>query len=85
MSLDNATPTPKAPGPPPLGDPSQPTPAAAAIQKTQSNPTPAAPPAPPKEELPASIEDFDTLINGDLKAFSDQSKAMGGLLSEQVS
>lgn len=42
--------------------------------------------APPKEELPQMIEDFDVLINGDLKAYHELSKgsSIGGLLGEQV-
>jgi adenylyl cyclase-associated protein len=49
-------------------------------------PTPAPAAAQPKEELPQSIEDFDALVNGDLKAYHELSKApsIGGLLGEQV-
>lgn len=48
--------------------------------------TSSAPAAPPKEELPQSVEDFDTLINGDLKAYHELSKApsIDKLLGEQV-
>ncbi|QDS70631.1 hypothetical protein FKW77_000735 [Venturia effusa] len=46
----------------------------------------AAPPVPPKEELPSSIVDFDTLIYGDVKAYHTLSTAdsIGGVLGEQV-
>lgn len=46
----------------------------------------APPPVPPKEELPPSIVDFDTLIYGDVKAYHNLStaKSIGGLLGEQV-
>jgi adenylyl cyclase-associated protein len=37
-----------------------------------------------QEPLPESIEDFDTLINGDLKAYNDLSQALGGVIAEQV-
>ncbi|KAF2093337.1 hypothetical protein NA57DRAFT_69130 [Rhizodiscina lignyota] len=39
---------------------------------------------PPKEELPQSIEDFDTLLNGDVKAWTDLSTAFGGVIAEQA-
>jgi hypothetical protein len=47
---------------------------------------PQAPPVPAKEELPPMIEDFDTLIRGDVKAYHtlSTSKSIGGLLGEQV-
>jgi adenylyl cyclase-associated protein len=50
-------------------------------------PVPAPSSAPPaKEELPSMIEDFDTLIYGDVKAYHTLStgKSIGGLLGEQV-
>lgn len=49
-------------------------------------PVQAAPPVPPKEEFPPMIIDFDTLINGDVKAYHTLSKTkpIGGLLGEQV-
>ena len=36
------------------------------------------------EPLPASIDDFDGLINGDVKTFANMSLELGGLVSEQV-
>lgn len=50
-------------------------------------PTPSAPFAPPKkEDLPDSITDFDALLNGDLRAYHELSKAgsIDKLLGEQV-
>ena len=40
----------------------------------------------PKEEVPQSIEDFDTLVNADLAAYHQLSKAgsIDKLLGEQV-
>ena len=38
----------------------------------------------PKQELPQSIEDFDTLLNGDVKAWTDLSRSLGGVIAEQV-
>ncbi|TLD38853.1 adenylyl cyclase-associated protein [Venturia nashicola] len=45
-----------------------------------------APPVPPKEDLPPSIVDFDTLIFGDVKAYHTLStqSSIGGLLREQA-
>jgi adenylyl cyclase-associated protein len=47
--------------------------------------TPAAP-VEVKEELPQLVEDFDALVNGDLKAYHELSKApsIDKLLGEQV-
>lgn len=38
----------------------------------------------PEEDLPQSIEDFDTLLNGDLKTWSDLSGSIGGVVNEQA-
>ena len=38
----------------------------------------------PKTPLPASIHDFDSLINGDVKTFVNRSEEIGGLVAEQV-
>lgn len=46
--------------------------------------TPGASSTQSQEPLPESIEDFDTLINGDLKAYNDLSQALGGVIAEQV-
>jgi adenylyl cyclase-associated protein len=40
--------------------------------------------AAPPEPLPRSIEDFDKLINEDVKAFVSASEAVGGLVQQQV-
>ena len=43
---------------------------------------------PPKkvfEPLPPAIDDFDAVINGDVKTFVNMSEELGGLVSEQVS
>lgn len=47
----------------------------------QTVPTPQ---KPVQEELPQSIEDFDTLLNGDLKKWMDLSHALGDVVAEQV-
>lgn len=45
-----------------------------------------APPAPPAApSLPPQIEDFDALINGDVRSFVDLGEKIGGLVAEQVS
>ena len=36
------------------------------------------------EPLPQAIEDFDNLINGDVKTYVNMSEELGGLVSEQV-
>ena len=41
--------------------------------------------APPPEPLPRSIEDFDNVINEDVKEFVAASEAVGGLVQQQVS
>jgi adenylyl cyclase-associated protein len=58
-------------------------PSSAAARAPVSSPVPA-PIA--KESLPPVIEDFDTLIYGDVKAYHTLSKApaIGGILGEQV-
>lgn len=45
---------------------------------------PAPPPAPAPEPVPRSIEDFDTLIEDDVKKFVTASEKIGGLVAEQV-
>lgn len=42
-------------------------------------------PAPSAAPLPASIDDFDKMINGELTTFATMSEGIGGLLAEQVS
>ncbi|KAH1702784.1 hypothetical protein KXX12_002261 [Aspergillus fumigatus] len=43
-----------------------------------------APPAPPAApSLPPQIEDFDALINGDVRSFMDLGEKIGGLVAEQ--
>lgn len=64
------------------------TPAAVATASQAAIPSPASTPAQaplPKEDLPASIEDFDGLTQGDLKTYHDSSKSQGGVIGEQVS
>jgi adenylyl cyclase-associated protein len=41
--------------------------------------------AAPSEPLPRSIEDFDKLINDDVKSFVTESEGIGGLVEQQVS
>lgn len=41
--------------------------------------------AAPPEPLPRSIEDFDKVINEDVKAFVSASEPVGGLVQQQVS
>lgn len=36
------------------------------------------------EPLPQAIQDFDVLINGDVKKYVNMSEELGGLVSEQV-
>lgn len=64
------------------------------ISSTDSNPTPkgakqsegaVTSPAPSAAPLPASIDDFDKMINGELTTFVTMSEGIGGLLAEQVS
>ena len=42
-------------------------------------------PAPSAAPLPASIDDFDKIVNGDVTTFVAMSEEIGGLLAEQVS
>jgi adenylyl cyclase-associated protein len=67
-----------------LGVPSTSSGAAAGVSTSQTGTPPPAPTV--KEELPQSIEDFDVLIDGDLKTYHELSKAatIGGLLGDQV-
>jgi adenylyl cyclase-associated protein len=63
----------------------QPTTNGAAAAASSSTPAPAQPAKEaPKEELPQSIEDFDVLLKGDVKAWVDLSTALGGMVAEQV-
>ncbi|KAK3076133.1 hypothetical protein LTS18_013834, partial [Coniosporium uncinatum] len=57
-------------------------PAAAAVGAA-STPKAASSAAPDEPELPQSIADFDALINGDLKQFTDLSEQIGGIVAEQ--
>lgn len=54
---------------------------AAAAAAAMSAPAAAA----PSEPLPRSIEDFDKLINDDVKSFVTASEGIGGLVEQQVS
>ena len=49
-----------------------------------SSPAPDSPPQIAKQQLPLSIEAFDTLINGDVAKYMEKSRGMGGLVAEQV-
>lgn len=44
------------------------------------------PPSPPKhlETLPPVIDNFDGIINGEVKTFVNMSEEIGGLVAEQV-
>ncbi len=44
----------------------------------------AASPQPLFEPLPPAIDDFDALINGDVKTYVNMSEEIGGLVAEQV-
>jgi len=52
--------------------------------QTPAGSTPGASQTQLQEPLPHSIEDFDTLLHGDLKAYNDLSQSLGGLIAEQV-
>lgn len=39
---------------------------------------------PAAEPLPPAIDDFDAVINGDVKTFVNMSEEIGGLVAEQV-
>ena len=45
-------------------------------------PTPS--PSPRPEVLPPAIDDFDGIINGNVKTFVNRSEEIGGLVAEQV-
>ena len=55
---------------------------AGGVKQSEGAVTSPAPSAPP---LPASIDDFDAMINGDVTTFVAMSEEIGGLLAEQVS
>ena len=42
------------------------------------------PPSRPLEALPPVIDDFDAIINGQVKSFVNMSEEIGGLVAEQV-
>lgn len=70
-----------------LDDPSSPkTLNAAAAPETVAPepPKPAFPPAPAAPAVPPQIEDFDTLINKDVRNFVDLGNKIGDLVAEQV-
>ena len=46
--------------------------------------SPGAPQSQLVEPPPQSVNDFDTLLRGDLQAYSDLSNALGGVVAEQV-
>lgn len=46
---------------------------------------PGTPDQQPMAPLPPAIDDFDALINGDVKTFVNMSEEIGGLVAEQVS
>lgn len=52
---------------------------------TGSAPNPTATPKSPTEELPESIEDFDTLLNGPVAKYAKLSSELGGLVAKQAS
>lgn len=41
-------------------------------------------PLPLPEELPASVEEFDEIISGEVAKYVKLSKGLGGLIEEQV-
>lgn len=45
---------------------------------------PGTPQQQPSAPLPPAIDDFDALINGDVKTFVNMSEEIGGLVAEQV-
>ncbi|KAK3045441.1 hypothetical protein LTS18_013813, partial [Coniosporium uncinatum] len=57
-------------------------PAAAAVGAA-STPKAVSSATPDEPELPQSIVDFDALINGDLKQFTNLSEQIGGIVAEQ--
>ena len=56
----------------------------AQVHAAETNPAATATPAPTPEPLPHSIEDFDKIIEIDVKAFVTASETIGGLVEEQV-
>lgn len=69
----------------PLEGPKVGTSAAAASKTTPEPPKQAAAPPPPVvEPLPQAIEDFDKIIDEDVKKFVDIGQKIGGLVAEQV-
>jgi adenylyl cyclase-associated protein len=59
---------------------------AAAASVAAAGASPTLPPAPPKAELPPMIQEFDTTVLADLKAYEklSNSPTLGGLVGEQV-
>ena len=45
---------------------------------------PSSPPQQQSETLPASVEDFDSMINNVVKTYVNVSEEIGGLVAEQV-
>lgn len=60
------------------------TPASTAPTAAVAAATSAASSAPIAEELPESIEDYDSLLNGPVSKYVALSKDMGGLVAKQV-
>jgi adenylyl cyclase-associated protein len=58
--------------------------AAALEPEPSKQPTPTAPAAPAPAPLPPQIEDFDKLIEKDVKPFVELGRKIGGLVEEQV-
>ena len=76
---------------PNMSDPSAPTNGVQAgqTQNPTSNRAPEQPggitPAPQQQEtLPLAIDDFDAMINAEVKTFVNMSEEIGGLVAEQV-
>lgn len=59
-------------------------PPAAAVTGAAGTPKAASSAAPAEPEIPQSIQDFDALIKGELKQFTDLSEQIGGIVAEQV-
>jgi adenylyl cyclase-associated protein len=53
-------------------------------QASTKSTAPSIPPPPVVEPLPQAVEDFDTIVNRDVKAFVDVSQKIGELAAEQV-
>ncbi|KAI9739188.1 MAG: hypothetical protein M1834_007401 [Cirrosporium novae-zelandiae] len=71
------------PNAPSSGAASTPATAAATIVGGDHSSIATPPPEPPKETLPVSIEAFDEIIDGDVKAYMDKSQEIGGLVAAQ--